>query len=328
MAQALAEKELGTAAYKAKKFEEALTHYNKAAEIDPTDMVFHLNIAAVYLEMKDYAKSVAAGIKATEVGMDNGADFKLQAKACGRVAKAHLAAGDLEQAVRFYDKALTNHRFKDYLNGKKKVEKMMKDKKRQEYIDPTKAAEAKARGNEFFKAADYPAAIKEYSEAIERNPDDEAFVSRIYSNRSACYTKLGEFPHALKDAEATIKNDPKFVKGYLRKANCLKAMQRWDEAIKVYDEALGVDPANAEAKQGKVDVRTAKYGAQAGMSQEERAAAAMKDPEIQAILQDPVMNQILQQMQTNPSSVQDHLKNPEIMAKIVKLSEAGILQMR
>jgi len=144
--------------------------------------------------------------------------------------------------------------------------------KRKAYINPELAAEAKAKGNEHFKAGSYPDAIKQYNEAIERNPDDDAFTSRIYSNRSACYTKLGEFPHALKDAESTIKTDPKFIKGYLRKANCLKAMQRWDEATKAYDEALGVDPTNGEAQQGKGDVRTAKYGAQAGMTREQRAA--------------------------------------------------------
>jgi stress-induced-phosphoprotein 1 len=327
-ADATAAKALGTAAYKAKNFEEALTHYNKAVELDTTEMVYHLNIAAVYMEMKDYDKAIAAGNKAGEVGMDNRADFKVQAKACARVAKAYHMKGDLTEAVRYYDKALSNHRFKDYLTAKQKVQAIIKEKKRLEKIDPVKAAEFKAKGNEAFKAADYPTAIKEYNEAIECNPDDGAFTSRIFSNRSACYTKLTEFPHALKDAESTIKADPKFIKGYLRKANCMKAMQRYDEATSTYKEALEIDGNNAEAKQGIVDVRTAKYGAQAGMTQEQRAEQAMKDPEIQTILRDPVMQQVLQQMQTDPGAVQNHMKNPEVMQKIMKLSEAGILQMR
>jgi hypothetical protein len=51
--------------------------------------------------------------------MENGADFKLMAKAYGRVAKAYAAQQDFEAAVRFYDKALTNHRINDYLTPKK-----------------------------------------------------------------------------------------------------------------------------------------------------------------------------------------------------------------
>jgi len=327
-AKAAEMKALGTAAYKAKDFETALKHYNGAAEADPTDMVFHLNIGAVYLEMKDFDKSIAACTKAREVAMDNRADFKLQAKACARIAKAHNLAGNKDTAVEFYDKALSNHRFKDYLVAKKKIQAESKEEKRLAYIDPTEAAAAKARGNEFFKTAKYPEAIKEYSEALDRNPDDAAFTSRIYSNRSACYTKLAAFDVALKDAKECIVADPAFIKGYLRKANCLIMMKKEEEAINTYQEALKIDPNNGEAKEGVQKAYQAKYGNEANMSREEKAAKAMKNPEIQAIIQDPIMQQILQQMQQDPSSAQAHMKDPVISAKIMKLAESGILEMR
>ena len=54
----------------------------------------------------------------------------------------------------------------------------------------------------------------------------------------------------------------------------------------------------------------------------------MQDPEVQEILRDPAMRLILEQMQTEPRAVQDHLKNPEIRAKIQKLIESGLIQVR
>lgn len=44
-----------------------------------------------------------------------------------------------------------------------------------------------------------------------------------------------------------------------------------------------------------------------GMSVEERREQALKDPEVQAILGDPVMQTILQQMQTDPGAAQKYV---------------------
>ena len=45
-------------------------------------------------------------------------------------------------------------------------------------------------------------------------------------------------------------------------------------------------------------------------------------------MNDPIMQQILQQAQTDPSALQDHMKNPMIKQKIMKLINAGIIRTR
>jgi len=45
-------------------------------------------------------------------------------------------------------------------------------------------------------------------------------------------------------------------------------------------------------------------------------------------MSDPVMQQILQQAQSDPKALQDHLKNPMIQKKIQKLVNAGIIRTR
>lgn len=64
----------------------------------------------------------------------------------------------------------------------------------------------------------YPDAAKLYTEAILRGPpqvNEECY--KLYSNRAACYTKLGAWTEGLKDAEKCIELAPTFSKGYLRK---------------------------------------------------------------------------------------------------------------
>lgn len=98
------------------------------------------------------------------------------------------------------------------------VETLIKKKKEREYINPELAVEEKNKGNELFKNGDFSNAIKHYSEAIKRNPDD----AKIYSNRAACFTKLMSFDLALKDCEKAIELEPNFIKAYLRKVKSIK----------------------------------------------------------------------------------------------------------
>lgn len=49
---------------------------------------------------------------------------------------------------------------------------------------------------------------------------------------------------------------------------------------------------------------------------------------VQAIMQDPIINSILQQSQQNPAALADHMKNPVVRAKIQKLIAAGIIRTR
>lgn len=40
------------------------------------------------------------------------------------------------------------------------------------------------------------------------------------------------------------------------------------------------------------------------------------------------MRMILEQMTQDPGAVQEHLKNPEVFAKIMKLRDAGVIGIR
>jgi len=66
----------------------------------------------------------------------------------------------------------------------------------------------------------------------------------------------------------------------------------------------------------------------ASSNPEEVRKNAMTDPEIQQILRDPAMRTILEQMQSDPKALMDHLKNPEVAAKINKLLESGLISIQ
>ncbi|XP_064540943.1 stress-induced-phosphoprotein 1 [Drosophila montana] len=312
------EKELGNAAYKKKDFDTALKHYNAAIEHDPTDITFHNNIAAVFFERKEYDECIKQCEKGIEVGRENRADFKLIAKSLARIGNTYRKLENYKQAKFYYEKAMSEHRTPEIKTSLSEVEAKIKEEERRAYIDPVKAEEEKEKGNEYFKKGDYSNAVKHYSEAIKRNPDDP----KLYSNRAACYTKLAAFDLGLKDCDTCIKLDEKFIKGYIRKGKILQGMQQTSKASTAYQKALELDPNNAEAIDG---YRQCSMNFQ--RNPKEVLKNAMSDPEIQQILKDPAMRMILEQMQNDPNAVKEHLQNPAIADKIMKLLESGIIQI-
>ncbi|CAI0413745.1 unnamed protein product [Linum tenue] len=331
-AQALKEKELGNAAYKKKDFETAIAHYTKAIELYDEDISFITNRAAVYLEMGKYEDCIKDCDKAVERGRELRSDYKMVARALTRkgsaLVKMAKTSKDYEPAIETFQKALTEHRNPDTLKKLNEAEKAKKDLEQQEYFDPKLADEAREKGNEYFKEQKYPDAIKHYTEAIKRNPKDH----KAYSNRAACYTKLGAMPEGLKDAEKCIELDPAFAKGYTRKGAIQFFMKEYEKALETYQEGLKYDSKNQELLDGiRRCVEQMNKASRGDLSPEElkeRQAKAMHDPEVQNILSDPVMRQVLQDIQEDPKAAQEHMKNPMVMNKIQKLVNAGIIQVR
>ncbi|KAL6911899.1 hypothetical protein ACP4OV_000704 [Aristida adscensionis] len=331
-AAAQKEKEAGNAAYKKKDFETAIQHYSKALELDDEDISYLTNRAAVYIEMGKYDECIKDCDQAVERGRELRADFKMISRALTRkgtaLVKLAKTSKDFDTAIETFQKALTEHRNPDTLKKLNEAERAKKELEQQEYYDPKLADEEREKGNQFFKEQKYPEAVKHYTEALRRNPKDP----RVYSNRAACYTKLGAMPEGLKDAEKCLELDPTFVKGYTRKGAIQFFMKEYDKAMETYQAGLKHDPNNPELLDGVrrciEQINKANRGEISQDELQERQNKAMQDPEIQNILTDPIMRQVLIDFQENTRAAQEHLKNPGVMQKIQKLVSAGIVQMR
>jgi len=113
------------------------------------------------------------------------------------------------------------------------------------------ADEFKRKGNEAFKEGKWDEAIKNYNKAIQLDPSQAVF----YSNRAACWSSKGSHESALADAQRCIERDPKYVKGYTRKAKALFDLKKVDEAEAAYQEGLAVDASNEACAAGVADIR-------------------------------------------------------------------------
>merc|ERR1719506_1494368 len=64
------------------------------------------------------------------------------------------------------------------------------------------------------------------------------------THRSAALLKMGKLEAALDDADAALKCNPMYAKGYLRKGQALSVIGRVDLALEAMEKAVALDPAN------------------------------------------------------------------------------------
>uniref|UniRef100_A0A6T2K395 peptidylprolyl isomerase n=1 Tax=Eutreptiella gymnastica TaxID=73025 RepID=A0A6T2K395_9EUGL len=109
----------------------------------------------------------------------------------------------------------------------------------------------KALGNDAFRSGEYEKAIEHYTKAIDAKVEDN--LAPLYSNRSASYLKLDRKEEALADAEKAVEADPKWPKGFYRKALTLQAMEKYKQAAQVCEQALKFDKNNDTIRRLKLD---------------------------------------------------------------------------
>ncbi|KAJ5201480.1 Heat shock protein (Sti1) [Penicillium cinerascens] len=319
-----AEKKIGNDFYKKKQFDQAIEHYEKAWELNK-DVTYLNNAGAAKFEKGDYNGAIETCQKAVEEARDLRTDFKTVAKSYARIGSAHEKLGDLTQAIEFYHKSLTEHRTPETLAKLRNAEKAKVKAEKDAYLDPEAAEKARELGQQKFKEADWPGAVEAFTEMTKRAPNDP----RGYSNRAAALIKLMAFPGAVQDCDEAIKRDPKFFRAYMRKGQALVAMKEYNRALDTFTEAAEHDDGtNArEIEQQQQKCLDAQFSARAGETEQQTMERIQNDPEIMAILQDPVMQSILQQAKSDPAALQEHMKNSQVRMKIQKLMAAGVIRL-
>lgn len=307
--EAEAEKKLGTENYKKRNFDDAIAHYDKAWELHK-DITYLTNASAAKFEKGDYQGAIESCEKAVEEGRQVYADFKIIAKAYGRIGSCYEKLGELPTAMINYQKSLTEHRTPEILAKFKAAERAHIKAEKDAYISPEEAEKARELGAERFKQADWPGTVEAYTEMTKRAPDDP----RGYSNRAAALIKLLAFPEAIKDCDEAIKRDPKFIKAYLRKAQALFGMREYSRCMDVCTLATEHDDGGKNSREIQAQEQkalNAMYEARQGETEEETSARIQRDPEIMEILQGESRHSLSSQCKTKNKYRSRHAEHPQ-----------------
>jgi stress-induced-phosphoprotein 1 len=131
------QKNLGNHFYKKKKFPEAIQHYCSAIELHPEELTYYTNLAAVYLEIKEYERAIEQCDHAINKARESdNYDFVKMGKALARKANCLFRMDKLDEAIAIYNEALLEDNNYDIKEAKKKNEKHKKELEDKAYINP------------------------------------------------------------------------------------------------------------------------------------------------------------------------------------------------
>eukprot|EP01084_Bolivina_argentea_P051910 95410_1 len=315
-------KEEGNALYKEKKYEEAISKYRQAQELDEKKAQFVLNESAALFMMEKWDETIACCQRTIDVARTYFCELIWSYKAYIRMGSVEEKRGNLPKAVEYYKKAMVEKRDDKIRKRIKTLENKQKKKVAKALFDPELAEKLRTEGNTLFKEGNFAGAIEKYSDAIKRNPKDH----RLYSNRATCFCKLMTWEAAMADCETAIKLDGTFVKAYIRKGKIHHCLKQYHKALDSYKKAEAIDPNIDDLITAKRDTLMAIQTRNAsGQISEEERKRALQDPEVQSAMNDPEVSSVLLQAQSgDPTILMKAMRDrPHIKEKIELLMAAG-----
>ncbi|GAC97884.1 hypothetical protein PHSY_005472 [Pseudozyma hubeiensis SY62] len=212
--------------------------------------------------------------------------------------------------------------------------------------DLAKAEQLKAEGNKAMSAKDYGAAIEAYGKAIELNANSPVY----FSNRAAAFSQIGQHDQAIDDAKQASKIDPKFGKAYSRLGHALFSSGRYEEAVEAYQKGVEVDPSNEVLKKGlaaskeQLSSSSSSSTAAAGNTSSSRDAVSPPTsggadagaggfpnfggdaggmPDLAAMMNNPMIAQMAQNLMSNPDSLASLMNNPMLRQAAERFGGGG-----
>jgi DnaJ family protein C protein 7 len=134
-----------------------------------------------------------------------------------------------------YDKAKKLLKVIKQTNNSEKIEDLVKKVNEIESV--------KSKANELFKQKKYEEAIEEYTKILEFDPQNKKFNSLILANRALCYQKLNKNTEALRDSNQSIKLNPYYARGYVKRGNVYMELKMYDDARADFQKAKELDPS-------------------------------------------------------------------------------------
>ena len=234
----------GVAYTKLGKYAEAIADYDQAITLDPQDAAAYNNRGIAYRNLGKYAEAIADCTQAIALDPKYAVAYSNRGDANNHLGKYAEAIADCTQAITLDSKYAGAYNNRGNAHAKLgKYAEAIADYDQAIALDPKYAAAYNNRGYAYANLGKYAEAIADYTQAIALDPKNAA----AYNNRGLAYDDLGKYAEAIADYDQAIALDPKYARAYHNRGIAYADWGKYPEAIVDYSQAIALDPKYAKA---------------------------------------------------------------------------------
>ena len=239
--------------HKQGKLNLALNNYNKVLEIDPEDAIAYFNRGNLYYEQRKLDSALRNYNQAIKINPEF-------AEAYGGLGFVYAEQGNTEVAILNFEKAKQLYIEQGDTEGEQTASEFLTKLKTVPNESTNNDAETHiSRGNAHFKGGKLDLAIKEYTQAIQLDPN----LALAYNNRGLIYDEQGKYDLALADYNQALEIDPNLALAYNNRGIVYYQQGKYDLALAEFNKALEINPEDDKSyynrglvygSQGKYDL--------------------------------------------------------------------------
>jgi len=226
----------GNEFFKKGQYEEAISWYSKAIEVEPDNHTYYSNRSAARLGLKDYKGAIEDGQNCIRCKKDWN-------KGYFRLANAQMKSGDFLGAYNTVNKGLVIvANDKDLLAIRSQTEAKAKMQEKAQRSELPRNEQLKAMGNDAFKQSRFDDAITFYQQAIDASENGEKVWIDSYNNMAGCHQQMGNHSAVCEACSMVLEYDENNQKALLRRGLAFEALDRYQLGLADIRKLIYLNP--------------------------------------------------------------------------------------
>ena len=233
-----------------RKFEKALSDYDRGIQLDPKDArAYSLRGLVDWKYSRIIRRLSLIMIVLFNLILTHLENYKQRGITYYMLEKADKALTDYAHVIQLdlNDAEIYYMRGNVYSGILEDYQKALADYDRVIQLDPMHAKAHFKRGYIYFQLEQYEKAFADLDRAIQLDPTH----TRAYHMRGLFYLQLNQYEKALDDLDRTIQDDPENDNVYDMRGSAYIGLKQYEKALADFEHAIELNPSNTEAQKGR-----------------------------------------------------------------------------